>query len=102
MIKRTLYFGNPAYLKTINEQLVFESVEDGELKALPIEDISVLIMNGCKICVRPHKHVLHVHITQNVSLILRDLEYFFYRLLHSPTKTSIKICWLVRTAPTSN
>jgi hypothetical protein len=24
MIKRTLYFGNPAYLKTKNEQLVFE------------------------------------------------------------------------------
>jgi hypothetical protein len=25
MIKRTLYFGNSAYLKTKNEQLVFES-----------------------------------------------------------------------------
>ncbi len=24
MIKRTLYFGNPAYLKTKDEQLVFE------------------------------------------------------------------------------
>jgi CRISPR-associated protein Cas1 len=24
MIKRTLYFGNPAYLKTTNEQLVIE------------------------------------------------------------------------------
>ena len=24
MIKRTLYFGNPAYLKTNNEQLVIE------------------------------------------------------------------------------
>ncbi|HEY5462590.1 MAG TPA: hypothetical protein VIJ95_04980 [Hanamia sp.] len=24
MIKRTLYFGNPAYLKTTNEQMVVE------------------------------------------------------------------------------
>ena len=27
MIKRTLYFGNPAYLKTKDEQLVFESTD---------------------------------------------------------------------------
>lgn len=29
MIKRTLYFGNPAYLKTKNEQL-FVSLKDNE------------------------------------------------------------------------
>lgn len=56
MIKRTLYFGNPAYLKTANEQLVVESplpdtlkTEDGETKALaksiPIEDIGLLILD---------------------------------------------------------
>ncbi len=27
MIKRTLYFGNPAYLKTKDEQFVFESTD---------------------------------------------------------------------------
>jgi CRISP-associated protein Cas1 len=43
MIKRTLYFGNPAYLKTRNEQLVFESPDTGEKKEIPIEDIGVLI-----------------------------------------------------------
>jgi CRISPR-associated protein Cas1 len=43
MIKRTLYFGNPAYLKTMNEQLVFESPETGETKQVPIEDIGIVI-----------------------------------------------------------
>lgn len=56
MIKRTLYFGNPAYLKTANEQLVVESplpdtlkTDDGETKppakTIPIEDIGLLILD---------------------------------------------------------
>lgn len=51
MIKRTLYFGNPAYLKTNNEQLIFESVETGEIKSLPIEDIGVLILDHQQITI---------------------------------------------------
>ncbi len=39
MIKRTLYFGNPAYLKTTTEQMVIEMQETGETKSVPIEDI---------------------------------------------------------------
>jgi CRISPR-associated protein Cas1 len=45
MIKRTLYFGNPAYLKTINEQLVVEMKDSGEVKETPIEDIGLLILD---------------------------------------------------------
>jgi len=57
MIKRTLYFGNPAYLKTANEQLIVESPlpkpitnEEGEeiksiSKTIPIEDIGLLIID---------------------------------------------------------
>lgn len=45
MIKRTLYFGNPAYLKTINEQLVIEMKDSGEAKETPIEDIGLLILD---------------------------------------------------------
>jgi len=45
MIKRTLYFGNPAYLKTKGEQLVFEGPETGEVKQVPIEDTWIL---NCK------------------------------------------------------
>lgn len=51
MIKRTLYFGNPAYLKTKNEQLVFESPETGEQKQVPIEDIGVLITDHQQITI---------------------------------------------------
>lgn len=45
MIKRTLYFGHPAYLKTINEQLVMEWPKTGETKTTPIEDIGLLILD---------------------------------------------------------
>lgn len=56
MIKRTLYFGNPAYLKTTNEQLV---VTLPELKSgltetmrsstIPIEDIGIIILDNQQI-----------------------------------------------------
>lgn len=32
MIKRTLYFGNPVYLKTTNEQMVTEMQDSGKPK----------------------------------------------------------------------
>lgn len=51
MIKRTLYFSNPAYLKTKNEQLVFESPETGETKQIPIEDIGLLILDHQQITI---------------------------------------------------
>ncbi len=70
MIKRTLYFGNPAYLKTKNEQLVFESVEDGELKTLPIEDIGVLIMDHQQITIT--QALIAKLLENNVALITCD------------------------------
>jgi len=51
MIKRTLYFGSPAYLRTKDEQLVFESVETGETKSAPIEDIGLLILDHQQITI---------------------------------------------------
>lgn len=51
MIKRTLYFGNPAYLKTINEQMVIEMPGTGEIKQVPVEDIGVLILDNQQITV---------------------------------------------------
>ena len=51
MIKRTLYFSNPAYLKTKNEQLVFESPETGETKQIPIEDIGLIILDHQQITI---------------------------------------------------
>lgn len=61
MIKRTLYFGNPAYLKTKNEQLVFDNGIADEHKTIPIEDIGVLILD-------------HQQITITQALIAKLLE----------------------------
>ena len=51
MIKRTLYFGNPAYLKTNNNQLVIEMQDSGETKSAPIEDIGLLILDHQQITI---------------------------------------------------
>jgi CRISPR-associated protein Cas1 len=51
MIKRTLYFGNPAYLKTANEQLVIEMHDSGETKSAPIEDIGLIILDHQQITI---------------------------------------------------
>lgn len=51
MIKRTLYFGNPAYLKTSNEQLLIELQDSGELKSTPIEDIGLIILDHQQITI---------------------------------------------------
>src|ERR1700753_1776552 len=51
MIKRTLYFGNPSYLKTTNEQLVVQMLDTGETKDTPIEDIGLLILDNQQITI---------------------------------------------------
>jgi CRISP-associated protein Cas1 len=70
MIKRTLYFGNPAYLKTKNEQLVFEGTDDGELKTVPIEDIGVLIIDHQQITIT--QALIAKLLENNVALITCD------------------------------
>ncbi len=45
MIKRTLYFGNPAYLKTRNEQMIVQKADTGEEVSVPIEDIGLVILD---------------------------------------------------------
>lgn len=70
MIKRTLYFGNPAYLKTQNEQLVFESPETGEIKQIPIEDIGVLITDHQQITISAA--LLSKLLSNNVAFVSCD------------------------------
>jgi CRISPR-associated protein Cas1 len=67
MIKRTLYFGNPAYLKTTNEQLVIELIDTGETKAAPIEDIGVLILDHQQITIT--QALLAKLLANNVAVI---------------------------------
>ncbi|HNP53638.1 MAG TPA: type II CRISPR-associated endonuclease Cas1, partial [Ferruginibacter sp.] len=50
-MKRTLYFGNPAYLKTRNEQLIIELPETGEQKSTAIEDVGLLILDHAQITI---------------------------------------------------
>ena len=51
MIKRTLYFGNPAYLNTKNEQLIINYPTSEETKSVPIEDIGIVILDHYRLTV---------------------------------------------------
>jgi CRISPR-associated protein Cas1 len=70
MIKRTLYFGNPAYLKTKDEQLVYEGTDTGEIKVVPIEDIGVLILDHQQITIS--QALIAKLLANNVALITCD------------------------------
>jgi CRISPR-associated protein Cas1 len=70
MIKRTLYFGSPAYLKTTNEQLVFESTDTGEIKSAPIEDIGVVILDHLQITIS--QALISKLLANNIALITCD------------------------------
>lgn len=67
MIKRTLYFGNPAYLKTAREQMIIELLEDGETKTTPIEDIGLLILDHKQITIT--QALIAKLMANNVALI---------------------------------
>lgn len=52
MIKRTLFFGNPAYLSTKNEQLVVNFPEkEKEEKTIPIEDLGYIVLEDPQITI---------------------------------------------------
>ncbi len=77
MIKRTLYFGNPAYLKTKDEQLVIETQDPangetgtGETKTAPIEDIGIVILDNQQITIT--QAVLAKLLANNTAIIICD------------------------------
>jgi CRISPR-associated protein Cas1 len=70
MIKRTLFFGSPAYLKTKDEQLVFESTETGETKSTPIEDIGIVILDHQQITVS--QALISKLLANNVAFVTCD------------------------------
>lgn len=72
MIKRTLYFGNPAYLKVRHEQLVVSykgivGMEEAEEKTVPIEDVGVVILDHQQVTIT--QTLLHKLLENNVALI---------------------------------
>lgn len=77
MIKRTLYFGNPAYIKTTNEQLVVTLPENkiGLTDAkrstiIPIEDIGIVILDHQQITIS--QALMAKLLANNVALITCD------------------------------
>lgn len=78
MIKRTLYFGNPTYLRTTNEQLVVEfPAEKGTPEIgrqpphhAPIEDIGVVILDHPQITIS--QALMAKLLSNNVALITCD------------------------------
>ncbi len=70
MIKRTLYFGNPAYLKTTNEQMVVEMGDFAESKSIPIEDIGIVILDHQQITIT--QSLLAKLLANNTAVITCD------------------------------
>lgn len=82
MIKRTLYFGNPAYLSLRNKQLVVkipevetnaelsEIIRNDAVTTLPIEDIGVVVLDNKRITITTG--VMDALLTNNCALITCD------------------------------
>lgn len=67
MIKRTLFFGNPAYLSTKNEQLVISYPDKEEVKTVAIEDIGILVIENQQITIT--NGLLEKLVRNNAALI---------------------------------
>ena len=68
MIKRTLHFGNPAYLSLKNKQMVVRLPEvESVSKTIPIEDIGVVVLDHRQITLT--SGLLDALLEQNVAVI---------------------------------
>ncbi len=74
MIKRTLYFGNPAYLHKSNLQLkVLEPKSHHELGSIPIEDVAVVLLDHPQITIT---HALMASLLErNTAIISCDTKH---------------------------
>ena len=80
MIKRTLFFGNPAYLSTKNEQIVISYPDkEQETKTVAIEDIGVIVLENQQITIT--NGLLEKLINNNVALINCDQQHLPIGLL---------------------
>ncbi|WP_430812740.1 MULTISPECIES: type II CRISPR-associated endonuclease Cas1 [unclassified Carboxylicivirga] len=71
MIKRTLYFGNPAYLHKQQQQLkVSEPKTKNELGSVPIEDIGVVLLDNPRITIT--HALMSALLERNAALISCD------------------------------
>jgi len=71
MIKRTIYIGNPSYLKLKQKQLVVEDPETKVLKGIvPIEDVGILMLDHYQITIS-NQLLLQLQ-GNNVAVIICD------------------------------
>ena len=85
MIKRTLYFGNPAYLSLNNKQLVIrlpevekadnvsEIIKEKSVRTIPIEDVGVVMLDHKQITVT--QALLEALMQNNVAVIITDKQF---------------------------
>jgi CRISPR-associated protein Cas1 len=81
VIKRTLYFGNPAYLKLKDKQLSIESIKDGSTQTamVPIEDIGIIVLDHPQITIT--SGLIQELQEENVALITCDRKHLPQSLL---------------------
>lgn len=83
MIKRTLLFGNPAYLKTKNNQLVVRyPEEDQPERTVPIEDIGIMVLEHPQITIS--NRLLDLLAQKNVVVVTCDQQ-------HLPTSLTLPL-----------
>jgi CRISPR-associated protein Cas1 len=81
MIKRTIYFGNPAYLSLKNRQLNIENNIEGEIKStvISVEDIGIVVIDNPQITLT--SGLLQALQENNVALITCDYRHMPQSLL---------------------
>jgi CRISPR-associated protein Cas1 len=81
MIKRTLYFGNPAYLRLKDKQLSIESIVEGETKTatVPVEDIGIMVIDHQQITIT--SGLIQELQEENVAVITCDYRHMPQSLL---------------------
>lgn len=70
MIKRTLYFGNPAYLSRKHEQLLVKIEGNAPLEPIPIEDIGIIIIDHQQVTLT--QGLMQALLNNNVALVTCD------------------------------
>lgn len=99
MIKRTLYFGNPAYLSTKNSQLVLklpevenndlpETIKKESVRTFPIEDLGIIIIDHQQITIT--SGLIEKLMDNNVMIISCNKSHMPYGLMLPMDKNSVQ------------
>jgi hypothetical protein len=96
MIKKTLYFGNPAYFSCQNDQLVIsiphaKGIDKMLGNSIPVEDIGIVILDHQQLTIT--QHLLTKLLENNVALIIIFIN--FHEDLFSYCKGFTMNCYLL-------